>query len=48
MQLAISNEAEGRVTERSDKNYAWQVYLRICLGATRLEEARVVSILCSE
>ena len=48
MQLAISNEAEGRVTERPDKNYAWQVYLRICLGATRLEEARVVSILCSE
>lgn len=48
MQLAISKEAEGRVTERPDKNYAWQVYLRLCLGATRLEEARVVEIACTE
>lgn len=48
MQLAIANEAEGRVTERPDKNYAWQVYLRICLGAVRLEEARVVEIACDE
>lgn len=48
MQLAVANEAEGRVTERPDKNYAWQVYLRICLGATRLEEARVVELACSE
>ena len=48
IQLAIAKEAEGRVTERPDKNYAWQVYLKICLGAVRLEEARCVSILCSE
>ena len=48
MQLAIGIEPEGRITERPDKNYAWQVYLRICLGTTRLEEARVVQILCDE
>ncbi len=48
MQLAVAKEPEGRVTERPDKNYAWQVYLRMCMGATRMEEARVVSILCSE
>lgn len=48
IQLAIAKEPEGRVTERPDKNYAWQVYIRICLGAVRLEEARCVSILCSE
>lgn len=48
VQLAISNEPEGRVTERPDKNYAWQVYLRLCLGATRLEEARVVEVACDE
>ena len=48
MQLAIANEAEGRVTERPDKNYAWQVYMRLCLGGTRLEEARVVEIACAE
>jgi len=48
VQLAIAKEPEGRITERPDKNYAWQVYIRLCLGATRLEEARCVSILCSE
>lgn len=48
VQLAIQKEVEGRVTERPDKNYAWQVYLRMCMGATRLEEARVVEIACAE
>ena len=48
MQLAISKEPEGRIDERPDKNYAWQVYMRLCLGATRLEEARVVQIECDE
>ena len=48
MQLAIQKDVEGRVDERPDKNYAWQVYLRLCMGATRLEEARVQQILCVE
>lgn len=48
IQLAIQKDPEGRVSERADKNYAWQVYMRLCLGATRLEEARVVEISCSE
>ncbi len=48
MQLAIAQEPEGRIDERVDKNMAWQVYLRLCFGVTRLEEARVVQILCDE
>jgi hypothetical protein len=48
IQLAIQKDAEGRVDQRPDKNYAWQVYMRICLGATRLEEARIVQIACDE
>jgi hypothetical protein len=48
MQLAIQKDIEGRVDERPDKNYAWQVYLRMCMGATRLEEARVCQVLCVE
>lgn len=48
MQLAMQKEPEGRITERPDKNYAWQVYMRLCLGATRLEEARIVEISCLE
>jgi len=48
MQLAIQKDVTGRVDERPDKNYAWQVYLKICLGSTRLEEARVVQMACVE
>lgn len=48
VQFAISKDVEGRVTERPDKNYAWQVYVRMCIAATRLEEARVVEIICAE
>jgi hypothetical protein len=48
VQLAIQQDAEGRITERPDKNYAWQTYIRIALGATRLEEARVVEIQCTD
>ncbi len=46
--LAIQKDNESRVTERPDKNYAWQVYIRLALGSTRLEEARVVQIACVE
>lgn len=48
VQLAVSKDVEGRVTERPDKNYAWQVYVRLCIAATRLEEARVCEIICAE
>jgi hypothetical protein len=48
IQLAVQKDAEGRVTERADKNYAWQVYMRIVLGATRLEEERIVEVACAE
>jgi len=48
VQLAIQKEIEGRVDERADKNFAWQVYMRMCMGSTRLEEARIVQIACAE
>lgn len=48
IQLAIQKDVMGRVDVRPDKNYAWQVYMKICLGATRLEEARIVEISCAE
>jgi len=48
LQLAIQKDIEGRVDERSDKNYAWQVYMRMAMGATRKEETRVVQIACAE
>lgn len=46
--LAIQKDIEGRVDERIDKNMAWQVYLKMCMGSTRLEEARIVQVACVE
>ena len=40
--------AKVRTDERSDKSYAWQIYYEINLGATRLEEDRIVKIFTSE
>ena len=48
MQLSIMKNPESRLTERSDKNYAWQVYMRLVLGAVRLAEKYVVQIACQE
>jgi hypothetical protein len=48
IQLGIQKEANGRIDERPDKNYAWQVFMSMSIGATRLEEERIVKILCAE
>ena len=48
LQLAIQKDIEGRLDERVDKNMAWQVYMKMCMGATRLEESRIVEIACVE
>ena len=48
VQLAIQKDIEGRIDERADKNFAWQVYMRMCMGATRLEENRIIQIACAE
>ena len=48
LQLAIQKDIEGRIDERADMNFAWQVYLRMCMGATRLEEGRIVQAACTE
>ncbi len=48
MQLGIQKEPSGRVDQRPDKMYAWQVYFSMSIGATRLEEKRIIEIVCSE
>lgn len=37
-----------KMSERDDKGYAMQVYCRMSLGATRMEEEQVVEIICKE
>ncbi len=35
-----------RLSERDGKNYAWQPYVSMDMGATRVEDARVIEIAC--
>ena len=46
--LALSKEINTQITQRADKSYATQVYAAMSIGATRMEEAKCVQILCTE
>jgi hypothetical protein len=46
--LAIGQESVAQISERADKNYLTQVYYRMSIGATRMEEAKVVEVACNE
>jgi len=48
IKVAIGKEPTARIDERADKSYATQVYYCQSVGATRMEEAKVVEVLCSE
>ena len=46
--LALAKDITTRIDQRADKSYATQVYACMGIGATRMEEAKVVQILCTE
>lgn len=46
--LGVWNDIATRVGERGDKSYSTQVYVKGTFGATRLEEGKVVEMLCQE
>ena len=46
--LGIGKDVNARIDERSDKSYATQVYYCMSIGATRMEEAKVVEVQCTE
>jgi len=48
LHLGLWNDINARITERDDKSYSTQVYLKATFGATRVEEKKVVAITCSE
>jgi hypothetical protein len=48
IKLAIGREPTARIDERADKSYATQIYYAMTLGATRMEEKKVVEVLCAE
>jgi len=46
--LGLGEDVVTKITERDDKSYATQIYLRMSLGAVRMEEEQVVEIACVE
>lgn len=46
--LAVGQDVNTRISERADKNYATQVFLSMTIGATRVEDEKMVEIACQE
>ena len=46
--LGVWNDIEAQISERADKSYSTQVYVKGTFGATRTQEEKVVAITCSE
>jgi hypothetical protein len=46
--LGMWNDINTMISQRDDKSYATQVYVKGTFGATRTEEKKVVDILCNE
>ena len=44
--LCIWEDIVARVDERADKRFSQYIYFRMTMGATRLEEKRVIKIKC--
>jgi hypothetical protein len=48
MKVAIGKEPTAKIDERADKSYSTQIYYCQTLGATRMEEEKIVEIACNE
>jgi len=48
LKVAMGKEPSAKIDERADKSYATQVYYCQTMGATRMEEAKVVEIACNK
>lgn len=48
MKLGIGADVETNVDKRADKNFNWYAHAKMTIGAARLDEDKVVQILCDE
>lgn len=48
MLLGVGIEPRARITERPDKRFSWYAYWSGRFGATRMQEEKVLEVLCSE
>lgn len=48
MLLAIGKEITTHISPRPDKKYSWYVYMMLSIGVARMQENKVLDILCDE
>jgi hypothetical protein len=48
MHLGFWQDMVAEVSKRADKSYNWQVYLAQTIGATRLQQGKVIQVLCDD
>jgi hypothetical protein len=46
LHVGMWNDINTKISERADKSYAMQVYVKGTFGATRVEEKKIVEIIC--
>ena len=46
MGLGLGRDIEGKISERPDKKFSWYVYTDMAIGSSRLEEVKVVELIC--
>lgn len=46
--LALGQNPVGKIEDRPDKNYSTQVYYSMAIGGTRMEEKKIVEVICQE
>lgn len=44
--LAVGKDPKAEIAKRADKRFSYQIYLQMFMGAARLEEVKVVKVLC--
>lgn len=47
MGIGVGKDIWTRISERADKRFSWYVYAAMTLGASRLEEAKLVELICA-
>lgn len=45
--MSVGEDFVTKMSERSDKGYSMQVYARMSIGSTRMEEEKVVEVICT-
>lgn len=48
MHLGIWQDINAQISQRADKSYSWQVYLSETIGATRLQQGKVIRVLADD